>query len=125
MAQLQVPQNKAAKGLLNLPPRSSSTESSDRLDLKTLVKRRHSHRCVMMQKYLSGEIYFKFETLRRNSSFHPYLTCRSNDSHLPCVRTNWGKYTYIYQASKDWHNLDNGIKNIKSLSSFKAKLKNL
>ena len=34
MGQLQVLQNKAAKVLLNLPPRSSSTEALDRLDLK-------------------------------------------------------------------------------------------
>ena len=56
MGQLQVLQNKAAKVLLNLPPRSSSTEALDRLNLKTLLKRRHFHRCVMMQKYLLGEI---------------------------------------------------------------------
>ena len=36
MGQLQVLQNKAAKILLNLPPRSSSTEALGRLDLKTL-----------------------------------------------------------------------------------------
>ena len=48
MGQLQVLQNKAAKVLLNLPPRSSSTEAVDRLDLNILSKRRHFHRCVMM-----------------------------------------------------------------------------
>ena len=60
MGQLQVLQNKAAKVVLNLSP-SSLTEALDRLDLKTLSKRRHSHRCVMMQKYLSREIDFKFD----------------------------------------------------------------
>ena len=61
MGQLQVLQNKAAKVLPNLPPRSLSTEALDRLDLKTLLKRRHFHRCVMMQKYLLGEIDFEFD----------------------------------------------------------------
>ena len=124
MGQLQVLQNKAAKVLHNLPPRSSSTEALDRLDLKTLLKRRHFHRCVMMQKYLLREIDFEFD-VRRNSSFHSYLTRRSNYLHLPRVRTNWGKQTFIYQASNDWNNLDNDIKNCKSLSLFKAKLKSL
>ena len=78
----------------------------------------------MMQKYLSGEINFKVD-IRRNSSFHSYLTRRSNDLHLPRVRTNWGKQIFIYHASKDWNNLHDDIKNIKSLSLFKAKLKNL
>ena len=91
VGQLQVLQNKAAKVLLNLSP-SSSTEALDRLDLKTLSKRRHSHRCVMMQKYLSGEIDFKFD-IRRNSRPHSYQT--------HSVRTNWGKQTFVVQASKD------------------------
>ena len=57
------------------------------------------------------------------SSFHSYLTRRSNDLHLPRVRTNWGKQTFIFQPSKDWNNLDNDIKNCKTLSLFKAKPK--
>ena len=124
MGQLEVSQNNAAKVLLNLPLRSSSTEALLRLDLRNLSKRRHFHRCVVIQKYLSGEIDFKF-VIRRNSSFHSYQTRRSNDLHLPRVRTNWGKQTFIFQASKDWNNLDNDIKNGKSLSFFKAKLKTL
>ena len=63
--------NKAAKVLLNLPPRRSSTEALDRLDLKTLSKRRHFRRCVMMQKNLTGEIDFKSE-IRRNSNFYSH-----------------------------------------------------
>lgn len=124
MGQLQILQNKAAKVLLNLPPKSSSTEALDRLDLKPLSKRQHFHRCVIMQKYLLGEIDVKFD-IRCNSSFHSHLNRRSNDLHLPRVRTNWGKQTFIYQASKDRNNLDNDIKNSKSLSLFKAKLKSL
>ena len=89
MGHLQVLQNKAAKVLLILPPRSSSTEALDHLDLQTLLKGQHFHRCVMMQKYLSGEIDFKFD-IRLNSSFHSYLTRRNTDLHLPHVRTNWG-----------------------------------
>ena len=105
-------------------PRSSSTEALDRLDLKTLSKRRHFHCCVMMHKYLSGKIDFNFD-IRRNSSFHSYQTRGSNDLHLPRVRTNWGKQTFIYQASKDWNSLDNNIKSSESMSFFKAKLKSL
>ena len=66
MGQLQVLQNKAVKVLLDLPPRSSSTEALNHLDLKILSKRRYFHCCVMMQKFLTGEI-------------HSYQTCRIND----------------------------------------------
>ena len=82
-----------------LPPRTTSTEALDR---------------VMMQKYLSGEIDLKFD-IKRNSSFHSYLTRRSNDLHLLHVHTNWGRQTFIYQASKDWNNLDDDSKNIKEI----------
>ena len=123
MDQLHVLQNIAAKVLLNLPPRSSSIEALDRLDLQTLSKRRHFHR-VMMHKYRSGEIDFNFD-IRRNSSFHSYQIRGRNDSHLPRVRTNLGKQTFIYQAFKDCNNLDNNIKSSESMSSFKAKLKSL
>ena len=109
MGQLQVLQNKAAKVLLNLLPRSSSTKALDGLDIKTLLNRRHLHRCVMMHKYLSGEIDFNFD-IKRNSSFHSYQIRGRNDSHLPRVRTNLGKQTFIYQAFKDWNNLDYNIK---------------
>ena len=61
-----------------------------------------------------GRIDFKFD-IRRNCSFDSYQTRRCNDLHLPPVRTNWGKQTF----SKDWNNLDNDIKNSKSLSFFK------
>ena len=34
-------------------------------------------------------------------------------------------YNVPYKASNDWNNLDNDIKNTKTLSLFKAKLKTL
>ena len=61
MGLLQVLQNQAAKVLLNLPPRSPSTEALDHLDLKPLSKRRHFLPCVVLQEYLSGIIDFKLE----------------------------------------------------------------
>ena len=76
----------------------------------------------MMQKYLSGEIDFKFD-IRHNSNFHSYQTRRRNHFLAPssCAHPNWGKQTFIFQASKDWNSQDNDIKNSKSLSLFKAK----
>ena len=111
MGQLQVLQNEAAKVLFNLSPRSSSTEALELLD-PLLKGTSHFHRCVMIQKYLSGGIDFEFD-IRHNSDFHSYQTRKSNDLRLPCVRTNSGKQTFIFHASKDWSSLDNDIKNNK------------
>ena len=68
----------------------------------------------MMQKYLLEEVDFKFD-IKRNNSFHSFWTRRSSDLHLPRMCTNWGKQTFIFQASKDWNNLDDDIKNIKDI----------
>ena len=108
MGHLQVLQNKTAKVLLNLPPRNSSTEALDRLDLKTLLKRRHFHRCVIMHKYLSGEIDFQFD-VRRNNSFHSYLTRRSNDlrvvqySQIDSIGVSGDKKGLHWYQWYDWY----------------------
>ena len=73
MGHLEVLQIKAAKVLLNLPPRSSKPEALDLFDLKNLSKRRHFHRCVMIQKHLFAIVVFILI------------------KHLPRVLTNWGK----------------------------------
>ena len=46
MSELQILQNKAAKVMLGLPPRSSSNKALKRLDLKPLSTRRFFHRCT-------------------------------------------------------------------------------
>ena len=99
MGQLQVLQNKAAKVLLNLPPRSLSTEAVDRLDLKTLSKRRHFHRCVMMQKYLSGEfesviVIFILIKLVEVHDLHVY-------TFLACAPTVAGKLSFFKPLRKE------------------------
>ena len=52
-----------------------------------------------------------------------HSTRRSNDLHLPHVHTNWGKQTFLYEASKDWNKLDNDMKNFMSSSFFRQSLK--
>ena len=94
MDQLHVLQNIAAKVLLNLPPRSSSIEALDRLDLQTLSKRRHFHR-VMMHKYRSGEIDFNFD-IRRNVVFILIkLVEEKVYTFLACVLTRANKLSFI------------------------------
>ena len=45
--------------------------------------------------------------------------------YLPKANTNWGKQQPTYQASNDFNNLDNTIKNTDSLPKFKTFLKKL
>ena len=61
----------------------------------------------------------------KNRSFHNYPTRQSNEFHLPRLRTLLAQNTFLYTGPKFWNSLSNEIKNARSLSSFKYKLKNL
>ena len=60
----------------------------------------------------------------RNQSFHNYPTRRSNEFHLPLLRTLLAQNTFIYSGPRFWNSLSCDIKNSLSLNSFKRKLKN-
>ena len=90
MGQLQVLQNKAAKVLLNLPPRSSSTEALKSFGRKyTLKKTTLPSLCydAKILKISDGgrKLILNWTSIRRDGSFHSYLTRRNNDLHLPRV----------------------------------------
>ena len=59
----------------------------------------------------------------KNQSFHNYPTRRSNEFHLPLLRTLLAQNTFIYTGPKFWNSLDSNIKDAPSLNSFKSKLK--
>ena len=87
MSELQILQNKAAKVMLELPPRSSSTEALKRLDLKPLSTRRFFHHFTSIHKCLIGSTAFDFN-FNRNHAVHSHNTRGSNDLRLPLPRTN-------------------------------------
>ena len=59
----------------------------------------------------------------KNQSFHNYPTRRSNEFHLPLLRTLLAQNTFMYTGPRFWNSLDNVIRNARSLNSFKSKLK--
>ena len=81
--------------------------------------RRHKHRCIFIFKCINGLIDFDFK-LTTNNNIHSHNTRTSKNLHLPKVNTNWGKQKPTYQASNDFNNLDNTIKNTDSLPKFKT-----
>ena len=82
-----------------------------------------------------GQLMFNFktknlpkifdQTFNRNDLFHNYPTRRSNEYHLPLFRTILAQNTFVYTGPNYWNNLDNNLKNITSIHSFKNKLKQL
>ena len=59
----------------------------------------------------------------QNQSIHKYPTRRSNEFHLPLLRTLLAQNTFIYDGPKFWNSLNNDIINAKTLYSLKKKLK--
>ena len=126
MNSLQILENKAAKLILDAPPLSSATDALKLLNWTPLGIRRHKHRCIFIFifKCINGLIDFDFK-LTTNNNIHSHNTRTSKNLHLPKVNTNWGKQKPTYQASNDFNNLDNTIKNTDSLPKFKTFLKKL
>ena len=73
MDQLHVPQNKAARVILDLSPRTSSTEARDKRGWKLPSRRRAEHRATFMFKRLNNSF-----NIVLNREHHDYNT-RSKD----------------------------------------------
>ena len=74
-----------------------------------------------MYNYNNNSLPHMFDTMyHKNQSFHTYPTRRSNEFHLPLLRTLLARNTFgqIFLNS-----LDSDIKDAPSLNSFKSKLK--
>jgi len=110
----------AAKVLLGLPIRSSSTQALKSLGFKPLALRQFFHRCTAIHKCLIGSTDFDFSFIR-NQAVHSHNTKQLNDLRFPLPRTNWGKQMFIYQAAKDWNSLPRELKDTHVLSIIKLK----
>ena len=62
--------------------------------------------------------YFSF-----NSEIHSYSTRSASNIHLPRAETSYGQRSVSYEGVNLWNNLPDDLKNITSLSKFKAYLK--
>ena len=64
-----------------------------------------------------GQFMFKYnnnhlpkifnDSFHRNSHVHKYPTRRSNEFHLPLLRTVRAQNTFVYTGPRLWNNLDN------------------
>ena len=58
-----------------------------------------------------------------NERIHNYPTRRSNQYHLPLLRTIRAQNTFVFTGPKFWNSLDGSLKESPSFLSFKRKLK--
>ena len=80
-----------------------------------------------------GQFMFKYNnnhlpkifnnSFHRNSHVHKYPTRRSNEFHLPLLRTVLAQNTFVYTGPRLWNNLDNCLKESPKFITFKYKLR--
>ena len=115
MEHLEILQNKSAKIMLDLPPRSSATEALNRLNMKRLFERQFFYRCSVAYKGINKLIDYDFN-FASNTMLHVYDTRTKNNLHLLPVRTNWGKQRLLYHVPGDWNSLNNDVRNSNCLA---------
>ena len=77
-----------------------------------------------MYNYNNNSLPSAFDNMfPRNQSFHNYPTRRSNEFHLPLLRTLLAQNTFIYTGPHYWNSLKDDIRGARSLNTFKSKLK--
>ena len=59
----------------------------------------------------------------RNSHVHNYPTRRSDEFHLPLMRTAHAQNTFLYTGPTLWNNLDNSLKDSPKFVTFKYKFR--
>ena len=124
MCQLQSLHNKAAKIILDLPIGSSASEALNKLNWKTLARRRAEHRATFIYKCLNNLFSHRFN-IEFNKDKHDYNTRCKNNIRKSASNRNWGHWTSTNFASNDWNKLDLSIRQSPSLASFKRVLRNV
>ena len=119
---------KAGKTILNVPMRTPTKEVLQILNWPPLEKRWNIHKCVMTHKilnnkmpdYLNNIFTYVFNTHNR--------TTRSTTSKLlslPPIKTNYGRSRLAYAGALTYNDLPTAIREIKSIPSFKSRLKTI
>ena len=79
-----------------------------------------------MFKFNANGLPNMFDTMyRQNNAVHNYPTRHNEQYHLPLTRTLLAKTTINFNGPKFWNSLDNEIKTVPTLNSFKYKLKSM
>ena len=126
MDNLQVLHNKAAKFVLNLPNRESSTRALTLLSWRPLSARRKIHRYAFVYRAIQshkGKNPFNFPNLQ-GQDYHKYNTRGKLKFRLPSCKTNWGKNRSSYHFINEFNNLSLSINTNTTFSDFKSQLWN-
>ena len=116
---IQQSQNFAAKSILGLSKRSSSTEALKRLELLPLEEKRNIHAAVYVKKALEGigppQTVNKYNQQKSRTDLRPGIL------QIPKHRTAQYEKSPFYSSIKVWNSIPNSIKDLKT-ETFKNNL---
>ena len=83
------------------------------------IHRRYLHRMLTIFKLKNNLIDYDFDLPKAN---HLHNTRQRDHIHLSKPCTNWGKQKLLYQACKEYNDLNKNIRSINNLASFHTAL---
>ena len=117
-------QKKAVRIIAGIKPRSDVMNAFQQLRILP---------CILINKYLLGRLMYKIYTnsalqkfecfFEYNKDVHGYNTRQTNHYHLPCIRTNLGKFGFRYQGAFIWNEILKLDISMESEYSFSKNLK--
>ena len=105
MDSVQVLHNKAAKLILNLPNRASSSQALSDLNWKPLTARYKFHRMSFVFKSFYSQGTANTFLNKYTYEIHNYSTRQGMHLRFPVCRTNWGKQVSCYLFINEWNKL--------------------
>ena len=117
---LQRVQNYGMRLILSQPPRTLSEELLRKLIWVPLVRRREMCHAVMVYRCLHNQAPANFTNyFRTNTDMGNNRTGGGDLIFLPCIRTEYGRGSVLFQGSLQWNKFKESLIKAKSLKSFK------
>ena len=124
IAKLQLVQNFAARLLSGKKKFDHITPTLKHLKLLPVYDLLYIRDAVQMYKCMNGLApSYLSELFCKRSSVHSYNTRNSDHLQIPLCRTALAQKSFSYRGACTWNSLPDEVRNCKSVSSFKRKLK--
>lgn len=125
---LQKLQNRAARLITGDSYSVRSQDILKKLNWTPLNEKRTQDKAIMMHKIINGKTPSYLKELFTNSNVSNHYSLRDKtklDLQIPRARTDYYKKSFVFSGAKLWNSLPNSLKEEKSLSKFKSKLKDI
>lgn len=122
ISSLQRAQNKIVKLLFHYDYLTPTSRIYKETGIMTISQTYKYKTCILIRKILNNKIITKIKFTKRHE-IQSRVSRRANNIILQMHRTNYGKKNIMYEGAQLYNKLPNHLKQIKSFSLYKTKLK--